>query len=779
VGEMSDYTQMFADETDEQLDGLVEALLVLEREPDNIEELNESFRLIHTIKGSAGMLGLDSISMLTHHLESRFEALRSGQSQLDELTMNLVLRCIDFLRDCIRQLREGAQPSSSIELLEEVKSQGDKTSKLAQDEPAFSPDDSSSESESFAESSEATTGAAKPVDSTNEPSVKDTPQDCYQLTVHFEPDQPLVDLKVRLILTRLAHLGEIVKTMPDTSTLRDGAALTELKIVLDSDSSPDEILSVLELDGVNLVDLDGRESETQPVTANTEEVVAELVEASAQEAASAAQSRAQPAPEQRQVPVNPVKNRAPANAETLRVDIDRLDGLMNLAGELVVNRSRFIQVTKHLGPAFRRRNFSGRAKDLSKTLRRTVDRLQKLETMDTELARDIEEVRANLAIIEEQDSLLQQGREGFAQIDEALDQLTRISSSLQQNVLDMRMVPVEPLFNRFKRVIRDLAAAGGKKVELTIHGEKTELDKRMIDEIGDPLVHLVRNAVAHGLEAPELRLARSKPEAGTVTLEATQRGNNVFISVCDDGGGIDVAGIKERLTERKILDPVTADGLSDVQALEFIWHPGFSTAHEVTDISGRGVGMDAVKSRINELNGTIDTKSVPEEGTKFTIRLPLTLAIIGSLLVRIKNELFSVPIDDVREIVKVSAKDIVKIRDRQAIEVRKEFIPLVQITDIFDWNDISAETHPNSGSDAEDNDVIAVILQSDQQTMALQVDEPMGSHDIVIKSLSENFVPIKGLSGASILGDGTVCLMLDVGAIMDYTVVQEEAEFES
>jgi two-component system chemotaxis sensor kinase CheA len=289
------------------------------------------------------------------------------------------------------------------------------------------------------------------------------------------------------------------------------------------------------------------------------------------------------------------------------------------------------------------------------------------------------------------------------------------------------MVPVAPLFNRFKRVVRDLSTARGKKVNLRIRGEKTELDKRMIDELGDPLVHLVRNSIDHGLESPDVRLARGKPEAGTILLEASHSGNSVFIHVRDDGGGIDVARIKDRLVAREILTAVEVERLSDAEAVDYIWHPGFSTAQEVTNVSGRGVGMDAVKARIADLNGTIDVDSAPQEGTTFTIRLPLTLAIINSLLIRIRDVIFSMPIEDVREIVSQEAADA------------------------------------SSNGDA----IHAVILQTGDRVMGLRVDELLGSQDIVIKSLSENFIQIRGLSGASILGDGTVCLMLDVGRIID------------
>ncbi len=323
---------------------------------------------------------------------------------------------------------------------------------------------------------------------------------------------------------------------------------------------------------------------------------------------------------------------------------------------------------------------------------------------------------------------------------------------------------------------------------LRICGEKTELDKRMIDELGDPLVHLVRNSIDHGLESPDVRLARGKPEAGTISLEASHSGNNVLIHIRDDGGGVDVAKIKEQLVAKAILTAAEVEGLSDEQAVDFIWHPGFSTAQEVTDISGRGVGMDAVKARITDMSGSIDVDSTPEQGTTFTIRLPLTLAIINSLLIRIRDVIFSMPIEDVREIVSVPLADIVTVNSRQTIDVRGEFLPLIKIDDVFDWHQVGRAAISGEAADGSPNGdaTHAVILQSGERMMGLRVDELLGSQDIVVKSLSKNFVQIRGLSGASILGDGTVCLMLDVGTVIDMACapsrradIQKEPELDS
>jgi two-component system chemotaxis sensor kinase CheA len=790
--EMSEYLQVFMDETEEQLEALVEVMLVLERAPESVDKLNEAFRLVHTIKGSSGMMGLDSIAALAHHLESRFEALRSGLARLDEPTMNLVLRCIDFLRECMQRLGAGRVLGSAAELLEELTGYPHKpeaASPPAAERPAAP--------EPAAPEPSAPTPAAAPegaVAGVTEDPIEDTER--YQLTIRFEEGLLLADLKARLIIARLTELGEIVSTHPSAVELETIESLSEFEVVVTSEHDEGEIREAVSLDGVHAVEIHGAadklsvpaveahepapepqpepepEPELRPEPEPEPEPVLSEPEASPEpepEPHSVEPSAPAPAPVADAAPETPQPAAATSGkarlAETMRVDIDRLDSLMNLAGELVVNRARFVQVAGQMAPAFGQRSMTSRARDFAENLRRTVAHLEGMVGSNGELARDIEELKAGLRLVEEQSGMWDSGRRGFAQINEAIDQLSRISTSLQQGVLDTRMVAVAPLFNRFKRVVRDLSAERGKKVTLQIHGENTELDKRMIDELGDPLVHLVRNSIDHGLEPPDVRLARGKPEAGTIFLEASHSGNNVFIRVRDDGGGIDVARIKQRLVARQILTEAEAEGLTNEQAIEFIWHPGFSTAQEVTDVSGRGVGMDAVRARITDLSGWIDVDSTPEQGTVFTIRLPLTLAIINSLLIRIRDVIFSMPIEDVREIVAVPPKDIVTVHGRQTIDVRGEFLPLISIDDVFDWNQLGSGA--GAPEAANGSDVHAVILQTGDRVMGLRVDELLGSQDIVIKSLSENFVPIRGLSGASILGDGTVCLMLDVGTLID------------
>jgi len=463
--------------------------------------------------------------------------------------------------------------------------------------------------------------------------------------------------------------------------------------------------------------------------------------------------------------------------ETVRVDIQRLDRLMNLAGELVVNRARFLQLASQMTETFKKSGLLSQLRDLCEALR---ENLSSGETLDLEIP-NLEtpyngfiddkhrEILSTVIAFEEQLQVLERGRRSFLQLNEAIDQFSRVSDRLQRGVLDTRMVPIGPLFNRFKRTVRDISNELGKKVNLVIRGENTELDKRMIDELGDPLMHLVRNAIDHGLESESVRRSRGKPEEGTLTLEAVHSGNSVLITISDDGGGINTEKVKRRAIERRIVTATEAAMMSDYEIAQFIWAPGFSTAEVISDISGRGVGMDIVKTRIGELNGTVEVDSSIGTGTKFVIRLPLTLAIIRSLLFKIQQGAFAAPIENVREIVSVNHRDIVSVHGRNSIEVRGEFIPLVRIDDVFDWHQTQYSYAQEFSIDSETRqDVSSVlIMTSGTKSMALVVSELKGCQDIVVKSLDENFTHIRGLAGASILGDGSVCLLLDVVSCLE------------
>jgi two-component system, chemotaxis family, sensor kinase CheA len=723
-GEMADYLQMYLDETGEQLEALVEKLLALEKNPADAVCLNDAFRLVHTIKGSSALMGFESITQVTHHLESHFERVRSGSQTLDPGLMDLSLRCVDFLRECNRRLREGEALGSAPELLDALKAVGAAT-----------------------------------------PAVQARAARCCRVLIHFEAGLPLVDLKAQLTIARLAALGVVQRTLPSEKELARLADQMPLQVLLESERGVEEIRHAADVAGVALIELEEGVHEflpskapAPPPTAPARPIAPPVEEAPADEPEEEAERTA--AAPVASVAVESKVAKAKL-AETVRVDIERLDNLMNLAGELVVNKARFVQIARQMSPAFKKSSLAGRTRAFGESMRRA---LTAMKVRDGASAVNLNELEAEIGAIEEHARLWEESRRQFAHVTEAIDQLTRVSDSLQRGVLDTRMVPVAPLFNRFKRVVRDISLELNKKVHLEIKGEKTELDKRMIDELGDPLIHLVRNSIDHGIESAEVRMRRGKPEFGSICLEAAHSGNNVFIYVRDDGGGIDTDKIRRRVRERGLVAPGLLDSLSEQDLIDFIWHPGFSTAEVISGISGRGVGMDIVKTRIAELNGTIEIQHVTGQGSTFIIRLPLTLAIIRSLLFRLAHGIFAVPIDNVREIVSVPIDQIIAVHGRQTFEARGEFIPLVDIDDVFQWH---AQDHTHTTRDMNVKRVNVVILHSANKTMGLRVNELLGGQDIVIKSLAENFVHIRGLSGASILGDGSVCLLLDVSAAID------------
>jgi len=767
AGEMAQYLQMYLDETAEQLDALVESLLQLENDPRDAEQLNESFRMIHSIKGSSAMMGLDSVTILTHQLENHFERLRSGLKELDQPSMGLILRCIDFLRSCNDRLRAGQPLGSAPELLEELSTLNSGVAAPETSEHPAEPQDSApSRTMPSAQ-------VSRPVETIVVEPASTTEVQPMRLLVQFESNLALADLKAELVLTRLSAVADIRQTHPPRETLPEIVELRSLQVLLHTARASDDIRSAADVDGVELIEIFAGETslESQPTVAP-----APIPEAEPKPAPTVAAPELAP-PADVPEAAAPVGIAAVSDAtgdkskvvETVRVDIARLDNLMNLAGELVVNRARFVQIARQMSPAFRKSSLPGRARVFGDSMRRAIQlfRSQMRDSAGSTAvnwAEQLHDLEAEIDALEEQSRLWEEGRRSFSQISEAIDQMARVSDSLQRGVLDTRMVPIAPLFNRFKRVVRDIGVELNKKVNLEIRGEKTELDKRMIDELGDPLVHLIRNAIDHGIEPAEIRTRRGKPEGGTITLSASHSGNNVFITVRDDGGGINVEKIRQRIVARGLQPDSVAAAMDEREVIDHIWHPGFSTADVVSDISGRGVGMDIVKTRIAELNGTIEIDHVAGGGTTFTVRLPLTLAIIRSLLFRVRQGVFAVPIDNVREIVSVPVGQIVNVHGRRTFDVRGRFIPLVGIEDIFEWPGFPESQAVRTHELATFSRINIVIVHSADNTIGLMVDELHGGQEIVIKSLAENFIHIRGLSGASILGDGSVCLLLDAAA---------------
>lgn len=740
--EMSEYLRLYLDETGEQLDALVNTLLALEADPANAAGLNEAFRLIHSIKGSSALLGLDRITTLTHHLESHFERLRSGRRVLDGEVMNVVLRCIDFLRTCNEHLRKGEPLESAGDLLDQVKA-------LERSGPAAAPAavPPPTEPRSDGPAAAAASDAAGPA----------CEGDFWRIRVRFAAALPMAEMKAELILTRLEQLGAIVDLQPPRATLPEIVGLTGFEAVLRSAAAAGELETASRPDGVVDVVIEPIAPGAKAVAFMAPTVDDVCVDDTAGQDDESEAPEATGGP-RADVPTPQATAAEKARAttglvETVRVDVDRLDVLLNLTGELVVNRARLSQLAGDMAPAFGKTALTGRTQGV-------IDALEQLrDGADSAAAGAVADVLEQIESLHQQARLWDESRQRFAELTAAIDQLTRVSNSLQRGVLNTRMVPVGPLFNRFRRTVRDIALELGKRVHLDLVGEKTELDKRMIDEIGDPLNHLVRNCIDHGIEPIDVRLRHGKPEVATVRLSAAHRGNSVFITVEDDGGGIDTTRVGQIAVDRGLLTADTVETLAERDLIELIWQPGFSTAREVSDISGRGVGMDIVRTKIAALNGSIDVESTRGQGTRFTIRLPLTLTITRCMLFRLPQGVIAVPIENVREIVSIAGRAKVRVHGREVCDIRGEMLPVVTADDVFAW---SGEA-PAASAAAE----TVVILTANRRSLGLRVDALLGGQDIVVKPLDEQFAHVRGLGGASILGDGSVCLLLDVANCLD------------
>ncbi len=453
--------------------------------------------------------------------------------------------------------------------------------------------------------------------------------------------------------------------------------------------------------------------------------------------------------------------------ETVRVDIDRLDHLMDLAGQLVINKAQFVQI----GDRFRGSLGCKHSEQALNRISAELDRMggQMVLRLDGEQSAAVQEgIRSHVRRIQNELEPLRREVEAFSRarvvvedLFEAIHQLGRVSDGIQQSVMDTRMVPIGPLFARFRRVVRDITRANGKQARLEIRGENTELDKRMIDELNDPLVHLVRNSVDHGIESPEVREAAGKPREGTVTLDALHRGNSIVIEVRDDGKGLDADRILRKCLEKGMVTKADADKMTTQQIYQKIWEPGFSTAEKVTEVSGRGMGMDIVKSKIDDLSGTVDIASTPGQGTTITIKLPLTLAILPSLMVEIRGDVFAIPMEAVAEIVSVAPNQVNSVQGRQMACVRGRTVALLRLGNLLSFHGAGADAAAPSA------ETTLVIVGEAGQEIGLAVDRVIGEEEVVIKSIADNFANVPGIAGASILGDGRISLILDIAGLVE------------
>lgn len=724
------YLGIFIDECELTLDSLSDALL------QTIDAAGTEALLVgcHRLKGSAASIGLRRVARLAHFMEDLLQDLRRQEQLPTSDMVDALLKSVDAIRGYVQRLRLGDRSTDGLSNACRHMLQIGNSTEV--ERPAMA--ESAASKELVHRQLEAAASAI--------------PRGTAGLVgcVRFEDGLALPELKARLLLEKLLRAGTLHFSAPTEDELDLGQPFTQFAFGIVSNVAADSLRAELRVAGV--ADIELKAVVGTAATSNADQVPVIGAGLDTPPAALTPSAAAGNTNDSKSKPT-----------ETLRVDIERLDQLMNLAGQLVITKARFSQIGQRM-----KRLFTG--KPAVHSLGEAVKEVNRLSNEIRDWSDDRQpdrdslfakttQIQDDLAVVHRDLNRFNEVRSLLNELAEAVHQLDRVSDGIQSSVMDTRMVPIGPLFSRFKRVVRDLGRAGGKDIHLDIRGEHTELDKRMIDELGDPLIHLIRNSADHGLEGPDGRLAAGKSPQGTIILNAFHRGNRIVIQVCDDGRGLDVARIRAKAVAKGWMSEADAEKLTDAQVHQLIWRPGFSTAEKVTEVSGRGMGMDIVWSKIEQLNGTIELTSEAGRGTTFEIKLPLTMAIIPSLLMVIGREVFAVPVESVVEIVRIPTDSVTTVYGSPTARVRGRVISLVRLGELF------GEVRSDDVREPTTNTTI-VIVGSEGSEIGVVVDDLLGEQDVVIKSLAENFQNISGIAGASILGDGRVSLILDVAALI-------------
>lgn len=768
------YLSIFIGETEESLDVLAELLVA-----GVAADVDGLLVLCHRIKGSAASIGLHRTAKMAHAMEDLLQVLREEHGQMTTELADALLLAVDSLRAFVALLQTGKRiPDSYGEVypklraarraafaaieIQQAQAVAAKTSAVV----------AATFSASFTAEERTAILAAAPFE-----------QRVIGGVVILEAGLQLAELKAQVIFDRLGGLGELFFREPAEARLDSISDLRRLVFAVATEVSEKAIRREVDLEGVQSIELEhvlhaavnGEAgfvvSSSAPVPVAETAMTTAVAEHAGESIAVSSKTVEQKAGAYEAKSTERVQAEAAASkdkpAETIRVDIERLDQLMNLAGQLVINKARFAQLGDQLKGLSSRKQSTYSLANVGTLLENILSEANQTSGTAADnsfvkiVRRHVEQIRGDLEIVRADIDQLCQARAMVNGVSEAVHQLDRIADGIQKSVMDTRMVPIGPLFGRFKRVIRDITRSNGKDIQLVVRGEKTELDKRMVDELGDPLIHMVRNSADHGIESPAQRVAAGKPAQGTVTLDAFHRGNRVIIQVRDDGQGLDPQKIRAKAVAKGLISALDAERLTTTQTYQLIWEPGFSTAERVTEISGRGMGMDIVRSKIEQLNGVVELDSQVGVGTTITIKLPLTMAILPSLLTVISGDVFAVPVESVIEIVRVSETSLTTVHGMRTARVRGRVVSVVELNALLQWpgDSLAAATATNG-------ERTLVIVGTDGNELGLSVDGLIGEEDVVIKSLAENYRNVPGLAGASILGNGRVSLILDVAALV-------------
>lgn len=706
--DVSQYLEIFIDETSEHLQNLSDCIMELEKDPENMDTINEIFRAAHSLKGMAGTMGFKRMQRLTHDMENVFQEVRSEKVKVTSSMIDLLFKCLDAIEGYLDNVKassdEGTEDNELI-----IKELNDFIA--AEDGAAAAP----AQAEPKKEEAPAQTAGGDDkkyfefgLSESEKDKIKQAEEGgahIYGMTIYIQKECLLKAARAFLVFKAVEEFGEILVYNPSSQDIEDEKFDCDFSIFIASDEPYEKIAeaakSVSEIDKVV-----GEEVKYETLAAKQEKAEADAAAAEKSQDAPAEAAPAQEQPQaqaakpaaktqssgnKKQTVAKPVTNR------TVRVDIEKLDALMNQVSELIIAKNSLVSISSTDSGDFQNQSFH-----------------------------------------------------------EQIEYLERITTNLHESVMKVRMVPIESVVAKFPRMIRDLSRKLDKKMELYMTGEDTELDRTVVDQIGDPLQHLLRNSADHGLEDNATRIAKGKPEVGSIFLNAFQEGNNVIIQVGDDGNGIDVEAVRNKAIERGVITEEQAETMSQKEIINLLFLPSFSMAKKITDISGRGVGLDVVKSNIEALGGDVEVKTDLGVGTTFTVRLPLTLAIIQALMVEIRDEKYAIALGSISNIEDIPVKDIKYVEAQEVIHLRGKVIPLIRMDQVLDIE--PKEEEPES--------LTVVIVQKGENLAGLVVDNLIGQQEIVIKSLGKYINNNKIISGATILGDGEVALILDVNVLM-------------
>lgn len=708
--DVSQYLEIFIDETSEHLQNLSDCIMELEKDPENMDTINEIFRAAHSLKGMAGTMGFKRMQRLTHDMENVFQEVRSEKVKVTSSMIDLLFKCLDAIEGYLDNVKassdEGTEDNELI-----IKELNDFIA--AEDGAAAAPAPAQAEPKKEEAPAQTAGGDDKKyfefgLSESEKDKIKQAEEGgahIYGMTIYIQKECLLKAARAFLVFKAVEEFGEILVYNPSSQDIEDEKFDCDFSIFIASDEPYEKIAeaakSVSEIDKVV-----GEEVKYETLAAKQEKAEADAAAAEKSQDAPAEAAPAQEQPQaqavkpaaktqssgnKKQTVAKPVTNR------TVRVDIEKLDALMNQVSELIIAKNSLVSISSTDSGDFQNQSFH-----------------------------------------------------------EQIEYLERITTNLHESVMKVRMVPIESVVAKFPRMIRDLSRKLDKKMELYMTGEDTELDRTVVDQIGDPLQHLLRNSADHGLEDNATRIAKGKPEVGSIFLNAFQEGNNVIIQVGDDGNGIDVEAVRNKAIERGVITEEQAETMSQKEIINLLFLPSFSMAKKITDISGRGVGLDVVKSNIEALGGDVEVKTELGVGTTFTVRLPLTLAIIQALMVEIRDEKYAIALGSISNIEDIPVKDIKYVEAQEVIHLRGKVIPLIRMDQVLDIE--PKEEEPES--------LTVVIVQKGENLAGHVVDNLIGQQEIVIKSLGKYINNNKIISGATILGDGEVALILDVNVLM-------------